>query len=183
MIRLGREGYAVLDAVTILRAQLKQAHDMVEFAMNDLSSEHLHHMGEGSTIQSIATIYVHVVQGEDALLNKGVRDQPMLFEREGWQEKVGFGYEQYLSKIAEAVEGNNLDAFRAYAQAVYAESDAYLASLGESGDDLQRPITFGQMGDFPLGIFLGTFLVWHFYQHTGEICALKGCLGGQGLPF
>lgn len=170
-----------MDAITILRAQLKQAHDMVEFAMNDLSHEHLHHMGEGSTIHSIATVYAHVVQGEDALMNKLVREQPMLFERENWAEKVGFGYEQDLSKIAEAVKTGDLDALRVYAKSVYFESDEYLATLSES--ELERPITFGSMGDFPLGIFLGAFVVWHAYQHTGEICALKGCLGGQGLPF
>lgn len=171
----------ILDATTILRAQLKQAHDMVEFAMSDLSREHLHHMGEGSTIHSIATIYTHLVQGEDALMNTFVREQPMLFERENWDEKVGFGYEQHLPAIAEAVKTGDLDAVRVYAQSVYAESDAYLGTLTEA--DLDRPVTFGSMGDFPLGIFLGTFVVWHAYQHGGEICALKGCLGGQGLPF
>lgn len=170
-----------MDAITILRAQLKQAHDMVEFAMNDLSHEHLHHRAEGSTIQSIATVYAHVVQGEDALLNKLVREQPMLFEREGWQEKVGFAYESNLEAIAAVVGTGDFDALRVYAQSVYFESDEYLATLSES--DLERPITFGSMGDFPLGIFLGTFVVWHAYQHGGEICALKGCLGGQGLPF
>jgi uncharacterized damage-inducible protein DinB len=170
-----------LDAITILRAQLKNVHDLIEFAMNDLSFEQLHHRHDGSTISSIATIYVHVVQGEDALMNKLVREQPMLHEREGWQEQVGFGYEQYLDKIAEAVSGNSLDAFRDYAQAVYAETDAYLATLSEA--DLDRPVTFGPMGDFPLGIFLANFVSWHMHQHAGEICALKGCLGGQGLPF
>ncbi len=170
-----------MDAITILRAQLKQAHEMVEFAMNDLSDEHLHHMGEGSTIHSIATIYAHLVQSEDALMNTFVREQPMLFERENWQEKVGFGYERHFSDIAEAVRTGDLDALRVYAQSVYFESDEYLAALSDS--DLDRPVTFGSMGEFPLGIFLGTFVVWQAVQHGGEICALKGCLGGQGLPF
>jgi uncharacterized damage-inducible protein DinB len=170
-----------LDAVTILREQLKNVHGLVEFAMNDLPFEQLHHRHDGATIHSIATVYVHVVQGEDALMNKLVREQPMLFEREGWQEQVGFPYENHLDKIAEAVSGNSLDAFRSYAQAVYAETDAYLATLTEL--DLDRPIAFGPVGEFPLGIFLANFVSWHMHQHAGEICALKGIHGGQGLPF
>jgi len=170
-----------LDAITILRAQLTQAHEMVEFAMTDLSQEHLHHMSEGSTIHSIATVYAHLVQSEDALMNTYVREQPMLFEREGWQDKVGVGYELQFSALADAIKSGDIDALRVYAQSVYFESAEYLATLSES--DLDRPVTFGSMGDFPLGIFLGTFVVWQAVQHGGEICALKGCLGGQGLPF
>jgi hypothetical protein len=173
-----------MDAVTILRAQLKQAHELAEFSMEGLTHEQLHHVHEGSTIQSIAAIYAHLVTGEDELINGFLRHQPSLFSSAGWAERVGFeftGNGTLNAQLTEAVREVNIDALREYAQVVYSQTDEYLAGLSES--DLDPIIAFGDMGDMPVGIFVGSVITWHFAAHGAEISALKGVLGGQGLPF
>jgi hypothetical protein len=173
-----------VDAVSILRAQLKQGHDLVEFSMQGMTPEQLHYVHDGATIQSIAAIYAHVVIGEDQLINGFLRHQPSLFESGGWPERVGFeftGDGEISVQLTEAVREVNIDALREYAQLVYAQTDDYLAGLSEA--DLDPMVTFGEMGDMPVGIFLGSVIVWHFAAHGAEIAALKGVLGGQGLPF
>lgn len=170
-----------MDAKTIVQAQLERGRGLIGYALEDLTPEQLHHVSDGSTIQSIAAIYMHMVQSEDALINAVVRGQPLLMERGNWGEKIGFPHERDMTKLTELVKSADMAAIHDYAQAVYAETDAYIASLSDA--DLDRVVTFGAMGDFPLGVYLGSVVVWHAFQHTGEICALAGNLGGRGLPF
>jgi uncharacterized damage-inducible protein DinB len=172
-----------LDATTVLSRQLKQSHDMIEGVIADLSAEDLHHRGEG-TIESIAAIYAHTVMGEDELVNGFLREQPTVLEAGDWRERIGYGFAErgmLSADFARTVAGGDFQALRDYAQQVYATTDAYLAGLTAS--DLDRIVTFGPMGDMPVGSFIGEVLVWHAIHHTGEVCALKGCLGHQGLPF
>lgn len=176
-----------MDTITSFRGQLGQAHELIEQAVADLSPEHLHHRGKGWTIQSIGGIYAHMVTSEDYLVNVMARQQPetFVFESGGWLEKTGFnpGSDGVLSeKISAAARETDFAALREYAQAVYAETDAWLATLSE--DDLGRSIHVPWLGaDMSLGQFLGSVVVWHAVHHGGEMCALKGVLGGKGLPF
>lgn len=171
-----------MDAISVLRNNLKQGHDILEQAMDGLTPEQLHHQFENATIETIATIYAHTVMSEDYLVNGTVLDQSPLFEREGWAEKVGVGmipfggdYPRWMAALRDA----DFPALRAYAEQVYAESDATIAGLTEI--DLDRMVNF--VDDRSLGNFLGTVIDWHAIHHGGEICALKGALGGKGLPF
>ena len=173
-----------MDAISILREQLSQAHDMMEFPMTDMPAEHLHHRYEGSTIQSMAAIYAHTVVGEDQMINGFLRHQPSRFERDGWGEKTGITDpgEGYLNdEFAAAVANVNIDELREYAQLVYADSSAYLSSL--SPEDLDPTIEFGGMGEMSIGTFWGTIIVWHAAAHGAEIAALTGTMGRKGVPF
>jgi len=171
-----------VDAVTILRNEMKQAHDIIEQAVAGMSNEQLHHQAEGSTIKSVATIYAHTILAEDYFMNGRILDRAPLFDRDGVESKVGIGMlpmggdpEPWLASIA------NVDfaALREYAAQVYAESDEMLGDL--SATDLDRTVKF--VDDMPLGQFLSNVVVWHAVHHGGEICALKGVQGGKGLPF
>lgn len=111
-----------------------------------------------------------------------ILDGPSLFEREGWEERIGIpggsgnvGDEAWLA----TVKNVNIDALREYAQQVYAATDAAIAGLTES--DLDRTVSF--MEEMLLGAYLANIIAWHAIQHGGEICALRGCQGSQGLPF
>jgi hypothetical protein len=172
-----------VNGTSILREQLEWTHDLLEQAVADLPAEQWHHRGEGATVQSMATIYVHTVLAEDWLIHAFLCQEPTLFERDGWAAKLG--YEAALppthDQIAQQVRDRDLAATRAYAQQVYAASDCYLASLADA--DLDRTVTFGPMTDLPVGKFLGNIVAHHTAHHGGEICALKGNLGGKGLPF
>lgn len=171
-----------MNAMRILRDELKQGHDILEQAVAGLPADQLHHRGAGSTIQSIATVYAHTVMSEDRLMNDKIHERAPLFDRENWAAKAGiemppFGgdYESWVASIADV----DFASLRDYAEAVYAESDATMAGLTES--DLDRMVKF--VDEMPLGSFLGTVIAWHAVHHGGEVCALKGVLGGKGLPF
>jgi uncharacterized damage-inducible protein DinB len=77
----------------------------------------------------------------------------------------------------------DLPQFRAYAKAVHAAADAYLASLQPG--DLDRPV---DLGGFGLGVQTTTwvifnFIIGHVSCHTGEISAIKGVQDLKGYPF
>ena len=171
-----------MDAITVLRAELKQGHDIMEQAVANMPPEQLHHRSDGSTIHSIALIYAHTVMSEDWLINNKLRNQASMFERTGLCDTVGiemvpFGRnpEPWIASIPEV----NFGALREYAGQVYTETDDYLATLTEA--DLDATTTF--IDEMSIGAFLSTVVAWHAVHHGGEICALKGAMGGKGLPF
>ncbi len=180
-LRVFRKGRN-LDSITVLRGGLKQGHDIAEQAMTGLTPEQLHRKIDDATIESIATIYVHTVMSEDYLMNSKVRNQDLLFDRDGWADKTGismipFGgdYAGWVASLPQA----DYAALRDYAEQVYNESDETLSGLDEA--DLDRIVNF--IDDRPLGQFLTNVVVWHAVHHGGELCALKGVMGSKGLPF
>lgn len=174
-----------LDAITSLRGQFGRGHEIIETAVAGLSPEQLHYRGEGSTIQSIAAIYSHTVLGEDGLLNGMARGQASLYDSGGWAAKTGIDGSkagQLSDQTSDALREVDFAALREYAQTVYAETDAWLATLSES--DLDRSIHISWMNtDMPLGQFIGSVVAWHTIHHGGEIAALTGVQGGHGLAF
>jgi hypothetical protein len=70
--------------------------------------------------------------------------------------------------------------FQQYANAVFAQTDAYLGALPDS--EMERKIQ-GPAGETTIGWMIVNILATHFPQHLGEIAALKGVHGKKGLPF
>jgi hypothetical protein len=68
---------------------------------------------------------------------------------------------------------------REYANAVYAATDEYLASISDA--DLDRVIDMGPAGTYPMGRLL-TILMGNVAWHTGEIACVKGLQGAKGYP-
>jgi uncharacterized damage-inducible protein DinB len=86
--------------------------------------------------------------------------------RGGWEELKG-----------QAVA---LAPIQAYAAAVQAETDAYLASLTDEELRREMPWPFG--GTRTVADFLA-LLVVHTVFHAGEVSALKGVQGVRGIAF
>ena len=82
---------------------------------------------------------------------------------------------------SEAMPAGDMAAFREFHAAIAAEVDAYIGSL--SDDDLDRTVTFGALGEMPLGTFLGNVVAQHISHHAGEVAALSGMLGHKGLRY
>ena len=74
-----------------------------------------------------------------------------------------------------------LATLRDYAQAVYAATDAYLATLTD--DALSRPVDMSEvgMGEQPVAAVIGLALL-NGALHCGEISCLKGLQGLTGYP-
>jgi hypothetical protein len=75
----------------------------------------------------------------------------------------------------------DLEATQKYAQAVYANTEAYVSSL--SAEDLERIVDIPGFGKEPLAYFLSIAAVIHPSNHIGEVSALKGVQGAKGYPF
>jgi hypothetical protein len=77
----------------------------------------------------------------------------------------------------------DLAALRAYAQAVYKNTETYLASLTEA--DLDRPVdlSVAGMGQVNVGWILNGLVIAHTSNICGEISCLKGIQGARGYPF
>jgi hypothetical protein len=72
---------------------------------------------------------------------------------------------------------------KAYAQAVYAASDAYLASLTPDALDAEVDLSGLGMGKVSLGWMIANLVVGHMHDLMGEISCLKGLQGAKGYPF
>jgi hypothetical protein len=76
----------------------------------------------------------------------------------------------------------DLDAIRPYAQAVFANTAAWLAAIDD--DELAKPF---DMTAFGMGMqtksVLLAMLIGNVFAHCGEISCLKGLRGGRGYPF
>jgi hypothetical protein len=169
-----------MDAATMARHQLNEAHDMIEQALDGLSDEQLQARLPGSTVAPLSLIYLHTVTGEDWVLNELIAGEQTIWENGGWAERLGlpadlptradWGETPRLPDIATA---------REYARLVYAASDEFLTSLTPAALDDVRQTSLGERS---VGYLVGVWVGWHASHHGGEICALKGALGEKGLP-
>jgi hypothetical protein len=175
-----------MDAVTSLRQQFQFAHQVLEGTMADVTPEQAHWQPPGIA-NPLGASYAHVLLGEDGLLNGMTRRITPLFAGE-WGPKLGISAPppapgENWNAWARSVQVD-LAALRAYAQAVFAATDAYLATLTDA--DLDQVLQFPEGFEFPpqpLGTFLGTILIGHVNNHAGEISVLKGVQGARGYPF
>lgn len=170
-------------AAALLRGQYKSAHDILEATVQDVTSEMAHWSPPGIA-NPLGATYAHVAAGEDFILHGMVRGAAPLIAST-WAGKAGLSELPPAggawSDWGRAVQVD-LDQLRPYAQAVYAETDSYLASLNDA--DLERTIDLSAMGlgQQSLGWLLSLMLN-NITWHTGEIACLKGLQGKKGYPF
>ena len=172
-------------AIAVLRQQLAGYHQILEQTMDDCPADVLDRTLPGATIGSIASVYSHTVFSEDRILHGMLQGKPALFGSQGWASRTnvdmpGPGDAMTLD-WSRAAKKMNLPAFREYARAVYAATDAYVAGLSES--DLDRTLDTGFIGEQTVAFVLSNVLAWHAAEHNGELAALKGAFGLKGLPF
>lgn len=169
-------------AIEILRGIFKQSHDVLENTLADVDEAMLNWQPPGIA-NSIGANYAHIVTGEDFLVNVMMRQGAPLLAS-SWAGKtglselppVGGGMHEWGQRVQ-----IDLAALRAYAQAVYASTDEYLASLSDA--DLSTTFETQNFGTPTIGGFLGGIVLANLNWHTGEIACLKGVQGKKGYPF
>lgn len=173
-----------MNPIPLIRQQIQTAHEWFAGTMEGVSEE-VAHWQPGGKAHPIGSRYAHMVVSEDMMVNSLLKgDAPLLATT--WAGKTGLEDPQaaFFSTLewAQSVKVD-MKAMNAYAQAVYANTDAYLAALSE--DDLVRTIdlTEHNLGTWSLGAFLLAFVFGHVRDIMGEISALKGVRGMQGYPF
>jgi DinB family protein len=166
-----------------LRQQVAGAHDILEQTIADCSQDALDKNLPGATITSIGSIYAHLVFSEDGILHGMLQGKPPIYRGQNWASRTGVQMPEpggFSPEWARTVR-MKLPAFREYAKAVFAATDAYIGGLSDA--DLDRKVQTGFVGEQTVAFVIGNILAWHAAQHTGEIAALKGVQGLKGLPF
>lgn len=167
--------------VSLLRAQYKGAHNWLEGTMAGVTDAVAHWQPPGKATP-IAAQYVHLLTAEDYFFNAMLTGGAPLMATQyagktGFTEPPPMGYwGDWARRVT--VE---ISLLQEYAQAVYAATDAYLASLTDTDLARELDLTALHMGKMPLGMFLSTVLL-NCGNHCGEIACLKGLQGLQGYP-
>jgi hypothetical protein len=167
-----------MDVKTTLQQQMQAMHGTLEAAIGDCSAEVLARKLPGSTINSIGAVYAHTIFSEDGIVNALVRGGTPVYFAGGWAPKVGLDMPKGGMEPDWAVT-LDLGLFRQYAAAVYQATDEYLASASEA--ELERVVDVGFAPTMPVGSLVANILAWHAATHQGEVSALKGVQGFNGL--
>jgi hypothetical protein len=151
--------------------------------VDDCPAEVLHAVVPGSTANSIAATFAHMVMTEDVFVQRRLRNSTLLYEEGGWRERTGIAFiGDPPLQTEEWSRGVHMDVepFRGYAEAVYASTDALLAEYTD--DDMDRPAQ-ALIRESTVGKIILIGITTHFLTHAGEIAALRGTFGLKGLPF
>lgn len=172
-----------MDAVSLLREQFTIMHNVIDQMIDGLTPEQLQFKPEGRTM-SLAANLAHMMTGEDMMLHTFVTGGEPLCNGE-WSGRTGASeLQEWGSDMAAWGERVEVDLaqLQQYAQAVYAQTAAYLDSITEADLDRSVDLSGFGMGVQPLGVVFG-LMIANTQWHTGEIAAVKGLQGLQGYPF
>ncbi len=168
-----------MDAITYIRLQMASVRKHVNGTMKDMTSE-LFNWPSPGTANTISATFVHLMNSEDHFIQEVIQGKPCVWESGGWSAKTGIpkppgiGEDWSDFKHKQTAIQPLLD----YAAAVWAATDAYLASL--TAEELDREVKFAG-GERSVGEMMVTSAA-QAESHIGEIAALKGVQGAKGLP-
>ena len=172
-----------MDAVSLLSQQVRSAHEVFEGTVADLTAEQAQWNPAGKAIAA-GPLYVHVSAAEDLFLNMMTGRQPLALGayagKTGVSEPypVQGGYDEWAKRVK-----IDLPQFREYVQAVFKNTEDYVAGLTPEDLDRELDLTSAGLGKMSLGAFITVTSVIHPSNHIGEISCLKGLQGAKGYPF
>jgi hypothetical protein len=172
-------------AVNLLGEQIQFAHTVLEGTIEGVTAEVATTKPPGLA-RSIGSYYAHILIAEDLVINGMLQQQAPLFAGD-WRDRTGFDGPppadpaQWPAWSSQA-QGDVVSS-RAYAQAVYAATAAYLSRLTDA--DLAHKVDLSAVGfgEQTVGWLLSAFVLANCNWHTGEISCLKGDHGLKGYPF
>ena len=167
-----------MNGVESQKEVLALVHDYLEGAFSGCEGEVLSRTLPGATVGSIGSIYLHALASEDWAIQQLLQGKPKLIDSGDWFVRLGME----PAKDPDWVQANmDLAVMKELAQAIYASTDAYLSSITDADLDKQIPWHSGQT--HTAGWVLADVIHAHLGTHAGEIAALKGVMGLQGLPW
>jgi hypothetical protein len=171
-----------MDAIKVLLMHLQSAHWIFDTTTADVSEE-VAHKGPFGTAGTVGSQMAHLVYDEDMIVN-GVLQGKAPLSATTFAGKTGISDPQIaIAPDWPRTVRVNLDQLRTYQKAVFAATDAYLASLKESDLDRSLDMTSMGMGTQNLAWAFGMLIIGHANSLAGEISALKGVQGLKGYPF
>lgn len=170
-----------MDAIALVREQLKQAHEFFEATMADVTPEQAHWMPPGAALP-LGAIYAHGVTTEDFTINQILKGGQALYASTFAGTSGISDPGPYFPPDRASGLKLDLPAARRYAQAVYDATDAYLAGLSSDALETTVDLSSAGWGAWPLHFILSRFVSGHIDNMTGEISCLKGLQGAKGYP-
>ena len=168
-----------MDAKTYLRKQIKSMLYLQDSVLKGLTDDQLIALPPGK-VSPIGVIWLHAVNAEDNFISI-IREQPSLWNSAGWKERFGLESAPNMGEDWAEYQGAALtvELLQAYTEAVREQTTAYLESTTEAS--LDETVKFFTDSDPKADVWV--LMVVHTSIHTGEMAAIKGVLGGKGLPF
>ena len=169
-----------MEAREYIQRQVLSMRRLTDGALQGLTDEQLNWTPPGQA-NPIRAALLHLIAAEDRYFQTIIQGQPMLWETGGWSQQIGLPHPPAAGRGWDEVKATlvTLAPVQAYAQAVRATTESYLAALTD--EELDRTVQFFG-GDRPVADVIATF-VSHTVGHAGEIAALRGVQGVKGLPF
>jgi len=167
-----------METVDYIRNSLSFAHRALADACNG-TPEQLHFVPEHGS-HSIAWCLWHTARIEDMIINARSRQAAQIWN-EDWADRIGLPFEGMGTGMSDAeaseIRIKDMDAFRAYQEAVWKQTEEYLSSITD--EDLQSERQRRDGGTETIGQGISLHMLGHFNGHRGEINMLRGM---QGLP-
>ena len=169
-----------MDAVSLLRQQFKECAEWLGATMQGVTSDQAHWKPPGRA-NPLGATYAHTLLSQDVIANVLVKSGAPLAATT-WANKVGVSEPPPRDDIAAwdqwaRLVRVDLDALRAYGQAVQTSVDQVIMSLTDT--DLTRAVET-PFGSSTVLFLLSNALIGHTHDHTGEISCLKGLQGARG---
>jgi len=160
-----------------IQRQVAAGHRTVAGVLSDLTEDQLNWVPQG-TANTIGAVLLHFTAGEDTFIQTFIQGKPLLFETQGWSDRVGIRPPSIREDWRYVREHRlKVEPLAEYLKAVQAATVEYLNGLTE--EELSRTVkAFG--GERQVADVL-TVLVAHCCEHAGEIAALKGIQGAKGM--
>lgn len=169
-----------MDALTILRQQFQECNQWLEATMAGVTAEQAHWKPAGSA-NPLGATYAHALMTQDFVANMAIQGGAPL-AMTTWANKVGISEPPPSEEITAWAQWArlvqvDLEALKAYGQAVTASVDQMLTSLTDT--ELTRNVTT-PFGTSTVQFLISNAIIGHTHNHTGEISCLKGLQGVKG---
>lgn len=180
-----------------LRRRMGPVHATWEAAVADLTLEHVNHF-ERPGVLPIAFSLMHLVTTEDRFVSATLLGKkPMLWDEGGWAARVGNTVPEVRRGTPMADAGRlrftDVDAWRAYQTAAFAQTDAALDAVDparweEVAFAAVPPAMAGGflhmlVGDGPVSVgdYAEVVVYHHALRHLGELEHARGLVGLRGI--
>jgi hypothetical protein len=129
-------------------------------------------------MNNIAYLLWHVVRIEDLTIQSEFRQVPLIYEAEGWMNRLGLDPRRPVGLTPEQLEAvaYHLEDFLPYAHNVWNSTSDVLKTIREA--DLSQPVDIEGLPQVSnVGALFRTVLVSHPWRHLGEILYIKQLQG------
>ncbi len=169
-----------MDARDLLRQQFRECNEWLAATMQGVTSKQAHWKPPGSA-NPLGATYAHALLSQDIVGNVAINGGAPLVATT-WAGKVGLSEPPPTEDVAAWGQWArnvkvDLDALRAYGQAVQTAVDGVIMSLTDA--DLSRTVQT-PFGSSTVMFLLAGAIIGHTHDHTGEISCLKGLQGVKG---